>query len=449
MEEQKAHLDKAAALREYWKEQVNGMAAKFVATQKRTTVCKIEDNMSTLLLPSAQSLFVQKSRSYSDFLQMHMGGIQTILGPKNVRTKYFPFSEAVANENTNTILTQLATDLEGDLREFPELDTIILLLDRHTTGWNKLVVSFFQLIVDLGVLKKVLKITFDPGHHINGLDHTNSITSRAYKKASKRTFSGIVDMDSAIEVLQKASKTFCISPLFCILDFKTAFLNIPITPGPHMRAHILEITAAGVRSKQHPKEEWNAFFGGKENDYHRFIPQGVALPMVLVAGKQNLDAEHLEEVKKVVLAAHLENNFFWVSIFGGGVGGEPNVSPLDLNDVARFPRRYALVPEAVVPIAEPAVLQPRPEAATAAAQANGLAVEAETRTVLSHRTSTVGENEQSYQFRVQWSDDSITWVELDDLVDPDYTANVSLERYLAQHPQVKTKGTIISSLFPQ
>ncbi len=228
MEEQKAHLDKSRELRDFWKEQVNDMAANFVRTQRTTTICKIEDNMSTLLLPSAHSLFVQKSRSYSDFLQCHMGGIQTILGPTNVRTKYFPFSEAVANENTNTILTELAMDLQGDLMEFPDLDAVIILLDRHTTGWNKVLVSFYQLIADLGVLKKVLMISFDPGHHINALDHTNSITSRAYKNAPKRTFAGIVDMDAAIDVLQKANKTFRICPLFCVLDFKTAFDNMAV-----------------------------------------------------------------------------------------------------------------------------------------------------------------------------------------------------------------------------
>jgi hypothetical protein len=325
------------------------------------------------------------------------------------------------------------------LIEFPDLDTVIVLLDRHTTGWNKVIVSFYQLIADLGVLKSIIMISFDPGHHINGLDHTNSITSRAYKNASKRTFAGIVDMDAAIEVLQKANKSFRIHPLFCVLDFKTAFDNITITPGPHMTAHILEITAAGVRSKQHPREPWNSFFGGKADDYHRFIPLGAALPLVLVAANQHLEAEHLEEVRKVVLAAQLEKNFYWVSIFAGGVGGEPNVDPFD---IARLPRRNALVPVEAGPPVElalrPPPLLPRPAADQA--NANRL-VEAETRTVLNHRSSTIHEN--SYEFRVLWTDESITWVELDDLVDPDYTLNESLERYLAQHPQVKTKGTTL------
>lgn len=432
LDEQRAHLDKARSLRNHWKELVARVEAKRVLMAgKRTSICKIEDNMSTLLLPSARSLFQQRSRSYSDFLQCHMGGIQSKLSPEKSKTTYFPFSEAVANENTNTILTQLSMDLREDLNEFRDLDTLYLLLDRHTTGWNKMVVSFYQMVVDLGILSTVVMLTFDPGHHINDLDHTNSLTSRAYVTESKRTFAGIVDMDSAIQVLSKASPTFRIVPLFCVLDFKSAFSNFQFDVGTHMTAHILEITAAGIRSKQHPREEWNIWRGNgaTPQTYHRIFPRDSVLPVVTVAANAQLDIDHLAEVKKVVTAAHLENLPFWASIFSGGVGGAPNVEPFD---IALLPRRHG-VPAIPLPGEETRPNNSVPLQGFVISDVLG--EEIGTTSVSAHRPV-----DGSYQFKVHFTDGTKQWQDLDDLVDVDYTINLSLQQYLAQHPQVKNKG---------
>lgn len=169
--------------------------------------------------------------------------------------------------------------------------------------------------------------------------------------------------------------------------------------------------------------------------------QGTALPLVPVATAQRLDANHLNEVKKVVVAAHLENNPYWISIFSGGVGGDPNVAPLD---ISLLPRRNSAIPAAPATVAAelvPLNIEAPLLHVTTTTVAAPTGAEILTRHVLAHRQSTA--HGQSYQFRVQFDNEEIEWLELDDLVDPDYTVNESLQQYLAQHPQVKAKGTYI------
>jgi hypothetical protein len=212
-------LKLAKALRESWKANIHAALATLGRDGKMTSVCQIEDNMSTVLLPSSHSMFLASKRSYGDFLQLHPGGTQTTLGPEKQRTKYFLISEAVSNENTNTILTELALDLLEDLKLFPDMENLHLLLDRHTTGWNKTMISFWQLVCDRQILKKVETQTHHPGHHINNLDHTNGVTSRAYVRDSKRSFLGISNISDAVTAFQKASDSFKVCP-FCRARFQ-------------------------------------------------------------------------------------------------------------------------------------------------------------------------------------------------------------------------------------
>ena len=427
---QKAHLQLAKDLRENWKAHIHAALARLGREGKMTSVCKIEDNMGSVLLPSSHSMFLESKRSYGDFLQLHPGGTQTTLGPDKQRTKYFLISEAVSNENTNTILTELALDLLEDLKTFPDMEDLHLLLDRHTTGWNKTMISFWQLVCHHQILKKVEPQTHHPGHHINNLDHTNGVTSRAYVRNSKRSFLGISNMNDAVASFQKASDSFIVCPLFAVLNFKAAFADIVITPGPHMSANIIEITAAGIRSKQDPAEPWNKWFGGNEQVFHRIVPVGTVLPLVKLADSQRLDAEHLNTIRGVVASVHLENDPYWVSVFSGGVGGEPNITPFDLNTV---PRRFGGV---AVQAGEPGVV--------AGVAPPGIAIvppEIVTESVLDHGPSAVYDGE--YTFRVKYSDGDVKWANLDDLVDLDFTINASLLNYLAPHPQIKKKGVLV------
>ena len=116
------HLKHSEALRRYWKDSLSAGLAQRTRAGKTISVFKIEDNMSTVLLPSARVLFHQKKRSYSDFLQLHLGAIQT--SSLNPISTYFAYTEAVSNENTNTILTQLSLDLADMLREFPDVEEL-------------------------------------------------------------------------------------------------------------------------------------------------------------------------------------------------------------------------------------------------------------------------------------------------------------------------------------
>jgi hypothetical protein len=164
------------------------------------------------------------------------------------------------------------------------------------------------------------------------------------------------------------------------------------------------------------------------------VPPGTALPLVPVAVNGPLEADHLEEVRKVVTAAHLENMPYWVSIFNGGVGGEPNVAPFD---IGRLPRRYGL-PPAPLPAVIPAV-------GAAVPNHPGLGEEIRVTAIDKHKASDM--HEGSYRFKVRFEDGDYEWQELDDLVDPDYTVTESLAQYLAHHPQVKLKGTSLARFF--
>jgi hypothetical protein len=259
------------------------------------------------------------------------------------------------------------------------------------------------------------------------MDHQNSVTSRGYVKDSKRSFLGIANIDAAVISFQKASDSHIVCALFAVLDFKAAFANIAINPGPHMSANIIEITVAGIRSKQDPAEPWNKWFGGNEEDFHRIVPVGTVLPVVQLAPSQGLDMEHLKTIKSVVSSVHLLEDPFWKSIFGGGVGGAPNVVPFDLN---ALPRRFG-DHVAVAGVPENVVDAPEQE-------------EILTESVFDHGPSDVYDGE--YTFHVKYSDGDIKWANLDDLVDPDFTINACLLQYLAPHPQIKKKGILLMPL---
>lgn len=75
------------------------------------------------------------------------------------QTTYYAFTEALSNENMNSILTM---DLSHQRVAYPHFDTLFLLLDRHSTGWNKTTLAFFDVLVQLGVFKQVQLVTFHP-----------------------------------------------------------------------------------------------------------------------------------------------------------------------------------------------------------------------------------------------------------------------------------------------
>src|SRR4051812_38924222 len=57
LDQEKAHLKMAADLRLFWTEHVAASIARQVREGRRRDLCKIEDNMSTVLLPSSRALF--------------------------------------------------------------------------------------------------------------------------------------------------------------------------------------------------------------------------------------------------------------------------------------------------------------------------------------------------------------------------------------------------------
>lgn len=159
-----SHVQFSNRIRDYFKAAVNRLRSENDMLGYSKNIALIEDNMSTLLLPSLRRLFKSNEISYGDLLQLHIGGILVYSHRTSIQdeTIYFPYPESVCNENANSVLTELVVVLNDLLTKLPKFDTLYLLLDRHSTGWNSYFMAFFDEICRAEILKLVVAISFDP-----------------------------------------------------------------------------------------------------------------------------------------------------------------------------------------------------------------------------------------------------------------------------------------------